>query len=279
LTAPDGKKLPVSEILGWNASQDWALLRVPEGAGEPAVRAAAPAEVGDRCFFLEASGDGSRVIIDTAIAGLGRDGDLTVAERAGEASYGGPVWNEEGELLAVLAGQRVAGAKLSDLMWALPGAATSMIRGTRARPLPPLPAAGQAARRLQDLLAEGVFVRPLVQTPHFVSGVLGTGVDKDQGFPVARDQKTSFRRAEGQVVAFLTWNPAEKEDTTSHFALYDSENRQIGESELRQLKLRKKQPFVQYWTITLLTLKPGIYRVDLLKAEDPIWRTFFRISD
>jgi hypothetical protein len=39
------------------------------------------------------------------------------------------------------------------------------------------------------------------------------------------------------------------------------------------------EPFVQYWTIPLSGLTPAIYRVDVKLGPDPVWRTFFRVTE
>ena len=108
---------------------------------------------------------------------------------------------------------------------------------------------------------------------------MGTGVERQNGIPVASDQRFRFGPADPRCVVFMTWVPSTKEDAASVFELYDEDNRRLMASEERKLKMRSGQTFVQWWEIALSGLKPGLYRVDATKAGEPVWRTFFRLTD
>ena len=269
-----------SEIVSWNRRDDWAILRFAGLAGEAPPLAKEGGRVGDRCFFLDAREDGGRAIVETAVVGRTDAGDLLLGDSGGGASLGAPVLNEYGQVLAALVGNSISSEGAGEGA-ALPNRPLRYLRGTRGRPVPALPAEGSTARSLDDLLRDGVFVRPVVRTPHFISGVMATSVER-QGpaqIPVARDQRFQFSRSDRQCVVFVTWTPNAKEDARSAFELYDDENRRLTASEERKLKLRSGQSFVQVWNVALAALKPAVYRVDVSKDGDPIWRTFFRVTD
>jgi hypothetical protein len=80
-------------------------------------------------------------------------------------------------------------------------------------------------------------------------------------------------------VVFLTWVPAKKEDATTAFELFDADNRKLAASEPKRTRLREGESFVQYWGVPLATLKAGIHRVDVLIGVNPVWRTFFVVTD
>jgi hypothetical protein len=142
-----------------------------------------------------------------------------------------------------------------------------------------VPDPSAASRTLQDLGAAGEFVRPLARTPHFVQGILGTGIGKQGPVPVATGQRFRFSRSDGTCVVFVTWTPGRKEDTTAVFQLFDEDNHRLGASNAARLKMRTSQSLVQYWKFDLATFKPGIYRVDVVLGTEPVWRTFFRVTD
>jgi len=252
-------------------------LRFPGAAGRPTPKATAGLAVGDRCYFFEAQREGARVIVETTVVGQSPAGDLALAQPAGEASNGGPVLNEYGEAAATLAGGGVFGAGLLDAMGINDGARRIEVRGGRARPLPAVPEANAPSKTLQELEQAGLFVRPVVRSSHFVSGVLGTGVEKRGPVPVATGQRSRFARGDGKCVAFVTWSPGRKEDTTTRFELFDEEGRLRGASDPKKLRLRQGESFVQYWEINLAALQAGVYRVDVVAGPDPLWRTFFRV--
>ena len=281
LAGADRPRVETSEIVSWNRRDDWAILRFRGAGGATPLPSPDPPQVGDRCFFLDAQPDGGRVIVETSIVGRSPAGDLSLGDVAGEASLGGPVFNEFGEIVAKLAGSGVPGATALDLSGLGDRTRRVEARGTRARPLVPAPSEGAASRTLSDLEQTGVFVRALARTPHFVSGVMGTGIERQgQGqIPVAVDQRFRFARADGQCVVFVTWVPSGKEDTTLHFELYDEDNRRLAATEPRKARLRSGQPFVQYWEVKLAALKPGLHRVDVVAGASPVWRTFFRLTE
>ncbi|OFV86543.1 MAG: hypothetical protein A2V74_12790 [Acidobacteria bacterium RBG_16_70_10] len=281
LRTGEGRRFETSEVASWNRHDDWAVLRTPAAEGQPIQRAATEMVVGDRCYFLEAQSDGSRVIVETTVVGRSAAGDLVLNDPANDTTHGSPVLNEHGEAAATIAGHRLLGATLLDIHAlgdAAPGAG-ALWSSSRARPLGPPPVPSTASRTLQDLENAGEFVRPLARIPHFVQGVLGTGVEKEGPVPVAAGQRSRFSRGDGVCVVFVTWTPARKEDASVAFEVFNEENRHLGGSEPRRVKLRPSQSFVHSWSIDLARLKPGIYRVDVVLGTDPVWRTFFRVTD
>jgi hypothetical protein len=281
--APGGQNLETSDVVSWNRRARWAILRLPGAVGTPADRAPTTPVVGDRCYFIDAQSDGGRVIVEASVLGLSSDGDLMISNFAGSATLGAPVFNEYGEVAGTITSQSVVGATDRDLLdFASMGPGRipteSYSRGGRVRPLGPIPNAGAASKTLEELDRAGEFVRPLAHTPHFVSGVMGTGIERQSGIPVAADQRWRFTRSDGQCVVFVTWHAARNEDTTSQFALFDEDGRHVAASNSGKLKLRAGDYFVQHWKINVAALKPGIYRVDLFAGTDPVWWTFFRVT-
>ncbi len=281
VTTGDGRRLETTDVAAWNRRADWAWLRVAGASERTISRAPSRPGIGDRCYFLHAQADGSRIIAEGTIAGLSGTGDLLMPEFTGGADSGTPVLNEYGELVGSAAGPvALPGATTLDLVMLGPDDGSTS-RGGRIRGIPSLPEEGSAARTLEDLDRAGEFVRPLVHTPHFVHGVLGTDVARqgDAQVPMAVDQRLRFSRREKSCVVFVTWSPARKEESPVSFQLFDEDNRNVGGTEPRKAKLRAGEPFVQYWTIPVPRLLPGIYRVDVMLGPDPVWRTFFRVTE
>jgi len=277
----DGRRLETTDVLSWNRRADWAFLRVAGANEKPLERTPAPPSIGDRCFFLDMQGDGSRTIAEASVAGLSGTGDLVIPAETAGASSGAPVLNEYGEAVGTTAGPpALAGATVMDIAMLGPEVA-GMSRGGRVRGFPSLPAEGSASRTLEDLDRAGEFIKPLTHTPHFVHGVLGTDVERQGAarIPNAVDQRFRFSRREKSCVVFVTWTPGRKEDSTVAFELFDDDNRNLGGTNPTKAKLRPGESFVQYWTIALPKLAPGIYRVDAKLGPDPVWRTYFRVTD
>ena len=277
IVAPDSRQLETSEVVSWNRRDDWALLRFAGASAQPVERGKAPPRVGDRCFFLDSQGEGARVIVETTVIGQAGD-ELTLGDGASEASHGAPILDEYGDVVATLAGTGLLGATAIDAN-VLGSAYARGGRGSRARALAPATDAQGASKTLLDMETAGLFVKPLARTSHSVYGVLATGIQRQGRIPSPVNQTVRFSRSDGQCIPFVTWNPARKEDTTNHFELFDENNRRLGASEPMKTRLRPGEPFAQYWEIALASLKPGIYRIDLVLGPDPVWRTFFRVTD
>jgi hypothetical protein len=272
---PDKRRMETSEVLSWNKRDDWAVLRLAGAAEEATPRGGDPLKVGDRCYFLEAQGESGRVIVETTVIGQSGD-EFTLADGGHGTSNGGPVFNEYGEAVAVLAGSGILGATELDVA-ALGGRV--QLRGARARSLTVAPDAEATTKSLQEVEQLGFFVRPIARTAHFVSGVLGTEVDRKGPVPMALNQKVLFSHSDGKCVVFVTWVPAQKQDTTIQIELFNEDNRRLLASEARKARLRSSEAFVQYWEIPLAPLRPGIHRFDVVLGQEPVWRTFFRLTD
>ena len=277
LVTADSKPLETSEVVSWNRRDDWAFLRFRGASAQPVERAKASPQVGDRCFFLDSQGEEARVIVETTVIGQAGD-EYTLASSGSEASYGAPVFDEYGDVVATLAGTGLLGATVLDAH-ALGGTYTRGVRGARARPPAPATDSEGAASTLAEMEAAGLFVKPLARTQHSIYGVLGTGVQRQGAIPNAVNQTVRFSRSDGQCVPFVTWTPGKKEDTVNRFELFDENNKRLTASEPKKLRLRPGEPLFQYWEIALASLKPGVYRIDVVLGPDPVWRTFFRVSD
>ena len=279
--AADGRHFETADVVSWNRRANWAFLRVAGAEGKALDRAPAPPGIGDRCYFLDAQGDGSRAIVEASVTGRSGAGDLVISEVEEGATIGAPVLNEYGEAVGTTTSHlSVVGASVLDL-GTIGSETGGYPRGGRVRGFPPAPAQSSASRTLEDLDKDGLFVKALARTPHSVLGILGTGVEH-QGkarIPVATDQRFRFSRAEKSCVVFVTWIPALKQDSTAAFELFDENNRRVAGTDPAKVKLRPGESFVHHWTISLPALVPGIYRVDVKLGPDPVWRSFFRVTE
>jgi hypothetical protein len=66
---------------------------------------------------------------------------------------------------------------------------------------------------------------------------------------------------------------------TTTIAVYDIDNRKIGETQPSKITLEPNRVVYTSAVLPLSHLTPGIYRVDLLLGTEPAWRAFFRITE
>jgi hypothetical protein len=230
-------------------------------------------------FFLEVEEDGTRVIAEAAVAGLAA-GKAVLGSGSSDAALGSPLLDEYGDVVAVLGGGTfLPGATALD-RHALMSGSVRLVggHGRRALKLPPLPDTAAATRTLAQLAETGVFVLPIGRNDHHVTGVLGTGIEQQNGIPMAVGQKFRFTRSDGRCVVFITWIPTASADAQVAFRLFDEDNRQLGATDPKKMKLRANRPFVQYWELDVSQAVPGVYRVDLVLDGTVIWRTFYRVD-
>jgi S1-C subfamily serine protease len=278
-----GDPVEVDELAAWNRRQDWAVLRTPPlGALQLPIDRSRSWKVGDRCWFLDTSQDGARVMADTGIVGAQdfpqAGARLSIAAPVNPRSIGAPLLNEYGEAIAVLGGTLTPGLGVAspqiDRVHSLLAAATNTM-GVPLAVLPPVSA--ESGTKLAELAARGLFVPPLVGPPNVLTGTIARAVEMRNNVPMPVDEKSEFRRSEGEAIAFLTLDPQEKRQGMAVFRIYDIDNRLVVQGRPTKLTLRPRQYSVTRWTFALGPLQPGIYRMDLYMDADPVWRTHFRI--
>jgi S1-C subfamily serine protease len=273
------------EVAGWDRHQDWALLRTPRfPPPHLAIERERSWKVGDRCSFLDTGEDGVRVMTETVIVGAQQfpkaGPRLSINTLVGARAVGGPLLNEFGEAIAVLGGTLTPGLGLSAQRPVGYVPFFSVSNNGMAVPLADVPAApATAPARLGDLAARGVFVPPVVGSVRVITGNFALKVETNSGVPMPIGEKSEFSRKEKEAVAFLTFEPHEKREGMTAFHVFDSDNRRIMQGRPAKMTLRPGRYSVTSWSFAIADLAPGVYRVDLVMADAPIWRSFFRIID
>lgn len=225
--------------------------------------------------------DGSLLIGGTQIVGVaplrsGRKG----WRLADTGVVGSPILDQQGRQIGMIEGGTRPDPGPMPIRFGAPG--RDLARSPRVIALVQLPpiVAGATATSLERLAELGHFARPLgPETRHVISGVFAGRVERGGVVPQPLDQRDTFSRREKQVAVFVQWNPRDKRDAISRFEVYDLDHRKVGASDGAKLKLRPGELFFSTWLFKLETLVPGLYRVDLLLDEQPIWRGFVEVTD
>ena len=277
---PDGKRQPVTSILGMNRPHDWAVLAGgPEGDLEQPVATDASVQVGDRCFSVEAGAGGTRVLANGAVTG--RAGTAAAGTRlvvnlaAGTGIPGAPIFSEFGELIGFIGGSLVPGT--SDLV--------DLIRyraELRGEPVVPVSvvnvAPGAVATPFADVWGRGDILHALDGREHVLSAGFAKSILKDE---IARpsDQRDEFSATDKEFVVFVTWGPQARLKGLTTLRMYDPTNGMMAESKPTKLDVRPGSASVlSSWKIPVPT-KAGMYRADVLVDGVPIWRGFVRVTD
>jgi S1-C subfamily serine protease len=276
-----GKFIEVNEVEGWNRRQDWVVLKAAIDSPR-LTRASAPLGITDRCFFLDAAAENNRVLTETFLIGtrdLGSAGErLNIGDPFDRRAIGSPLVNDYGEVIGILGGSLIGGAFPGDLIYASRNASLGGVsRGGLAIPINLVTDAAQSPATIEQLRATGQFMTPLI-TQSILSGSLARGLNRKADPPRVIDERYEFSHADQQLVVFVSWLPEEKRKGTPAVRVFDLDNRLIFEDAgKKRITVNTNKLSYTAWELSISTLPPGIYRVDILLDADTVWRTFFRM--
>lgn len=287
---PDGRTADTDRVRAWHRRQDWAVLDVPEAGAKTLPRAEKiEREVGDRCYSLDSPSEGSRTILDGNIVGFknipGAGQVWNLNYYAQRQALGSPLLDAYGDVIGLLGGTEVPGAgSVLDNRRGYVLQTGAFLAGTTAQTAVPLsmvtiPAAGIPPTTMEQLASSGEFTPPLQHAPNLMTGTLAQRVERGEGTPQPIGMASEFSLRDGSFVAFLTWYPKERQDSTIEFRLYDMDNRLILRAPPARLRLRRSEMMFSTWPIELRPpLTTGIYRVEALLGDAPVWRAYVRIA-
>jgi hypothetical protein len=276
-----GKIIEVNEVQAWNRRQGWVVLKAAID-GQPLGRAGTALGISDRCFFLDAAAENNRVLTETFLIGtrdLGAAGErLNIADPFDRRTIGSPLVNDYGEVIGIVGGSLIGGAFPGDLIYASRNASLGAVsRGGLAIPINLVNEANASPATLEQLRANGQFMTPLI-TQSILSGSLARGLNRKADPPRVIEERYEFSHADQQLVAFVAWLPEEKRKGIPALRLFDLDNHLVFEDAgKKKITVNTNKLSYSAWELTIGTLPPGIYRVDVLLDTDTVWRTFFRM--
>lgn len=278
----DGSSVTADSLVAWNRAQDWAILKVPSEKAQLLEHAAPKSwKVGDVCYVMVSQGHESRSIQTVNITG--QEGKpqtgqrLTISGVSPGDSAGGPMLDGYGRVIGVLGGEEFAGAtNLFDT------AEMGMPWNPTVLPLTSIPAAASSNQpsSLAELASRGVFITPIVHNPQAVSGELceeTQRIGRDAIEPVRPTSQFSRKQPNFSVV--VIWGPNQRISSTQELLIYDLNNNPVLRIAPTKIKLEPRVTTYSAWRIPTASLKPGVYRIDLLLGDQPQWRTYFQISE
>ncbi len=280
LVLPDGRRVETNQVLTWNRRQDWALLGV-EPTATARLSFAKPGSwaVGDRCFSLDSPAEGNRTIVECGVIGQNdfpqAGARFNLSFSPSQQAIGGPVLNEYGELIGVVGGSLLPGASAyEETHFGYPPNVLAVPIS-----LVSLPPDDRRPTSLDELARNGQFIPLLVGQRNVMRATLALGVDRTWNSPRPIEEKSEFSRREGKMVVFLAWYPKQKRKGLASVRVYNLDNKLLFESKPLKINLQLNQFLYTTWDITFGNMSPTIYRIDVYLDADPIWRTFFRMTE
>ncbi len=273
------RQLESQEIGEWHRREGWAVVPFP-GHGLVALsRGPGPLVVGDRCFVLDSAEDGDRVITEAGVVGQEASPGARLRLSSGFAA-GSPVLDDRGDLVGIVTAPGAEeGPGPAGMMYTFAGP-LRVPRGGLMVLADRLPVAPTTRTGLTELAARGEFLAPLSPDQRLViSGVVAARVERVGTVMMPQDQRYVFARREGEISVFIQWNPQTKKDVMTRLELYHADRRSMGKGAPTKLRLRPGEFSFSTWTVGIGRLAAGIYRVDVLLDEAPVWRGYVRITE
>lgn len=280
-----GKLAEVNEVQAWNRRQGWAILKISLEYVQSLSPATTPIGITDRCFFLDAATENNRVLTETFLIGtqeLGAAGQrLNIADPFDLRAVGSPLLNDYGEVIGIVGGSLLAGAFPGDAVYASRNATLGAVtRGGLAIPISLVTDSAVSVTTIGQLAATGQFMPALSATQNVLSGTLSRGLNRKADPPRVIEERYEFARGDQQLIVFVTWLPEEKRKGIPALHLFDLDNRLIFENAgKKKITVNTNKLSYTAWEVDVATLRPGIYRVDVLLDTDTVWRTFFRVVE
>ncbi|HXX19197.1 MAG TPA: trypsin-like peptidase domain-containing protein [Candidatus Acidoferrum sp.] len=286
----DGSHATINDLVAWNRSADWAILKVDSAQAQPLEKAAANSwRVGDLCYVLASLGQGSRTIQSVNITGLMGMAPaaqrLTISSSGAQETLGAPVLDSYGRLIGVLSGG-LAGMGSSRMgNWTSyldleAGTVPVVEPSVLPTALIPEAAMSQQPVTLSDLAARGTLMMPLSLKPQVATGSLSQDFKKMGGeaiFPVGSGSQ--FSRKQGTLAVVAVWGPTKKMKGTQQLRIYSVDNQLVAETPPGKLELSPRVTLYSAWKVAINSLQPGVYRVDVLADDEPQWRHYFRVIE
>ncbi len=225
----DGNAQPVTALLAWNRAGGWAVVSGGDAAPSPSLTQQPVAKqedirIGDRCYAMDGSPTGARVLLEGAISG--RTGSTRpawiVTFQTGFARAGSAVVNESGEILGIVDSPTNMFESLK---------AQEDLRGRRLIDLADFKVPESApATSLDDMRTRGELLAPVLGETHVLSGGFAVGINR--GPTVApEDQRSEFSIAEKAFTVFITWNPRERLKGMVSLKLFNADNRTLARGD------------------------------------------------
>lgn len=283
----DGSHLQSSGVVAWNRRQDWAVLRVDGGKPKTLQKADSNhVAVGDHCYWLDTKTDGGRVISDGQIVGKeSREGwgeRFSISALFNFAALGGPVLNEQGEVVGLLGGalpESLVHTTIREGRFYSAGAATFTVTSSVV-PIDLVRAISTTApTAIQTLWNNGQFMAPVTAARNVSFGMITQGKPQKGKKPFSKEMKVDFTRQDEFVTIVVAFQGINAWKNTVQLRIFDADNHPLNSSDPVKVSLRSGETQERVWSFPLAPLHPGIYRADALVGEEVAWREYFRIRE
>jgi S1-C subfamily serine protease len=286
----DGKQIPVDHVVAWDRKADWTLLKV-QGTGFGPLHRAKPASwtIGDECYAMNSTAQGSRTLASGAITGKSNATDSFERMNTsylGQNTTGSPLLDKYGDVIGMMGGDAYAGATSRDIQ--LAGILPEAGAGTVAVPIEKVSIAlGDKQASLAQMAEAGLFVLPITMGESVLYATFTKKYERSiSGMLNSVYATNTFDRADAKVFLITSWAPQFKADkkkrtsaSTTTLRIYDLvDNKLMGVTGPVKLQRNPNEASQTVAELAIARLPAGTYRIDQLLGDDVAWRGFFRIN-
>lgn len=275
--AADGQRAPVTHLLAASRPAQWALIRgKPLPAGEPLRPASAAPQVGARCYSIEGTTAGVRVLTVGTISGqmISATGQRTTIATFPSAfgMPGAPVVDEYGDLIGMV-GTGVAGdSRPIEHIHAARGS----ISGAPVLTVPATAPVAADAQEIAALRAKGGLMPPVTGESQLATAGF-TREPPKRGSLAATNLINEVSLREKAIFVVLSWAPTQRIRGEATLRVMDAEGRIVGTSPPRKINLNKGSYVQWLWDLPMVK-QAGIYRFEVVVGTDTYWRAFLTVN-
>jgi hypothetical protein len=99
------------------------------------------------------------------------------------------------------------------------------------------------------------------------------------GLVDAVQEKYEFSRSEEHAAVLLSLDPTRKQKVATTISIFDLDNKAVSQSAPDVSATPGGKLVFLSKALDIGKLEPGVYRLDVVMNGNPVWRTFFRITD
>ena len=284
-----GANISTGEAYVWNRWQDWVVLAV-DGVSAPVLDRAKPSSgnVGDTCYALLRDTQGTETVGTVQITGRQSQERvgvrISISEQIAGRATGTPLLDIFGRVVGVVGGSLLPGvdsvhrdSDTSGILTMSYGQSTV----TQAVPINLIPDGATLEHRASfaEIASSGQFVTPILSTSKVMNGYLAKDYAAAAGGYVPKDITTEFSKRDPSLAVIVDWSAFDKMKGVELIRFFDVENKQIGESKPKKISIGAHDIAHSGWKVPLTNFVPGVYRVDLMLNDQPVWRAFFRVHE
>jgi hypothetical protein len=280
----NGRKVIIDSVLAFSRVADWALLAVDTGS-LPAIAHGKPQDVavGERLIVFNVEAN-ARVIGGVDIAGrrtIKEFGErIQISPPLVLEAAGGPLLDLFGRVVAIVGGSLTPGSRFGARAVNLsPSLYTSFNGANAATPiLPVFDILAGDSKTLEALTKDGSLTVPIVAIPELGYGGTSAELQKHFTDPMPKEV-TDFSTRDPQICVTTLWlRRAKRSKGQVSATIYDVMNHPRVKVEPKKVTMFESPVRVSF-TFAPASLPPGLYRIDVNWDDQPVWRTFVRITD